>query len=1851
MSGSVSSSSVGRSSPILLVFLLLVSSLVPLISTVQEVEANPTGRHIYTFSDGTTSAIALASPGSPARNIMVSLPRGAEVLDAEITLSGASSTGWNQVTSVNRADWMDGESNSVDPRSDDLSLGFSNPDLDFIPYEIDSTSSSGSAWYDDASFSIRQPHSSNASEGRFTQQRSFAASSVGTYSGAIFKHLDWLVASDLRSSTFGGMLRLLHANNGTQVQGAAMNNGMISIDTDGCSIPSLPYTWSGYGIRDWAITDDERAFGLLTTYYSSTSAQYHRIIEFDIRYISEWKCVAVHDPSTNNHGDYSGISYDRSRDVVWVNHNLLNRVVAYHPEDGGFDRNATLYYSYFMSSGTPRGMVVNGSYVYFRTYSTWQQDRLDAYAITGNIGSTLTQQQGSRSVPANGYGLVYDGQRLLTQDYYSWSTAYYREYGSGWAYEISPIPGTSTWVSESLGTDDEILSANMEVDWSATAAGDRVDYWISADNGTHWEPVTNNETIRFTHTGNQLRWKLELIGSTSVAWWSSIEYSTGYASIGDWTSDLVQTGTEIGRIRATWMADVPQETSMEVHVSADNGTNWEVVQNNVEVQFDNTSFSGAGNRLKYRVLMQTNNSSLTPVIENLVINYEEGWPASVRLDIGNDGSMEFIHTGVLTDPQVADNQDMIDSLNAHSVQNGEGFTDIILAIHAGSAGRVLLSNLDITYRYGSRVIEATMEGGTIVPDGDHRNLIVRAAVGDVATSLLRLDVDILSGQGSSPRLTWIKGNTCSISNDPAGLVSFDSANCSSQEIGGVTSIRLPIMPNWAWDDESNVEVRVDLEDDLGLAVDDFETESLDLRVENDIVLGNLEVTDESGRILLLSDWMRGGLNATFTGTILFEDTSRYPRPGNFGLQVMGRNLTLDGLPMEEPIIFVNQSNPSYGLYSMSFQTPFQSSPGGMLFEVGVFDMWNGSNFVNPGQNTIKLVLDGVSPLVIASTPVDGDEMHAGNQPISITIQDSVDPPEEISVHYWIENQSDVNYNKVPDPSEYSSMLFRSPEIQPGGINVFNGILDDSWNVHKERVSIYVTGVDTSGNTIALGGAPVCPEPPSPCNKDIHGISDWTEDLVTYVTREEFEPKLISENSTIIGHDDNTPLHPGVQYLARLRIEDGNGWKDIRTIQLALAGDISDPEQSIYGNVTILPDGTPSVIFESGGDGLAVSNLYSTYGPNPMALEMDSEELFVDIRFQLTWWFPEEFDTDGEVTFIPVIEITDWPCNLGEVVPCHDDRGGLGFDEWSLDNDLRFDLGEGHLTAVDLATGRNVFDGDDSSGPSLIAAGQVVRLEGKLLFSEDLVPAPGGSCDIVVSDLDNIWVAIPREDGHFTLDILVPNLQSGYLDASMTLASLPGLAEDETEITPRLQLSVDGTPPQIREISPTGDVRIGRASEVQINLLTSDSSGFNKDLTSVLHYRIRAGSSEISRGSVPLTELTEIQSEAMWSGSVDITDGGATALLPGYLVDVWITGSDSAGNPYDNNMNSEIQPFDTWRLVRLGPDIDLVESEIKWSDPSPTGGDLVSLMIEGTNSLEYEGEIQFVIQTEVASGIWADVDGADTVLNILPNSTYDAAIDLTTPEVQSTDVQRYRLVARDGHIDVDILTLESLIIQPYQARDGEALGNQIEEGQLTFLLYLAALFSLIFGTIMLVLYRQESTNENEEILPDQEQTGLVVESMENGKSRTSPPPPAGLATPPPPSVVVPPPKPTTPPPMPSGFQPPPVVQNPPAPSFTPQPLQWSDEQLMAQGWSMEQIATWRSQQAQTAYQQSMPSSEVTGGVAGASHSERVVSHVMQKYGLTDRSSFLAAAEFFDSDGNRYLTAEELEETARSLGERA
>ncbi|MEC9090076.1 MAG: hypothetical protein VYC11_01775, partial [Candidatus Thermoplasmatota archaeon] len=62
-------------------------------------------RHLYTFADGSSEAIALYQTGTPAKNVQISIPKGAEVTSAEMTISGASVTGWNSVADSTRNDW------------------------------------------------------------------------------------------------------------------------------------------------------------------------------------------------------------------------------------------------------------------------------------------------------------------------------------------------------------------------------------------------------------------------------------------------------------------------------------------------------------------------------------------------------------------------------------------------------------------------------------------------------------------------------------------------------------------------------------------------------------------------------------------------------------------------------------------------------------------------------------------------------------------------------------------------------------------------------------------------------------------------------------------------------------------------------------------------------------------------------------------------------------------------------------------------------------------------------------------------------------------------------------------------------------------------------------------------------------------------------------------------------------------------------------------------------------------------------------------------------------------------------------------------------------------------------------------------------------------------------------------------------------------------------------------------------------------------------------------------------------------------------------------------------------------
>ena len=132
---------------------------------------------------------------------------------------------------------------------------------------------------------------------------------------------------------------------------------------------SLFLDYKGYAFRDWALTDDERLFGIFTTYkyfYSNAApAEYHLFWNL-MSEMMMWHCLHSYDISPQ-FGDYTALSYDRTRDKVWVVHNSQHKVVTYEFDNGQFTRGDLIYT--FNTAGTSnqcgtsnglRGLAVHG---------------------------------------------------------------------------------------------------------------------------------------------------------------------------------------------------------------------------------------------------------------------------------------------------------------------------------------------------------------------------------------------------------------------------------------------------------------------------------------------------------------------------------------------------------------------------------------------------------------------------------------------------------------------------------------------------------------------------------------------------------------------------------------------------------------------------------------------------------------------------------------------------------------------------------------------------------------------------------------------------------------------------------------------------------------------------------------------------------------------------------------------------------------------------------------------------------------------------------------------------------------------------------------------------------------------------------------------------------------------------------------------------------------------------------------------------------------------------------------------------------------------------------------------------
>ena len=326
--------------------------------------------------------------------------------------------------------------------------------------------------------------------------------------------------------------------------------------------------------------------------------------------------------------------------------------------------------------------------------------------------------------------------------------------------------------------------------------------------------------------------------------------------------------------------------------------------------------------------------------------------------------------------------------------------------------------------------------------------------------------------------------------------------------------------------------------------------------------------------------------------------------------------------------------------------------------------------------------------------------------------------------------------------------------------------------------------------------------------------------------------------------------------------------------------------------------------------------------------------------------------------------------------------------------------------------------------------------------------------------------------------------------------LPGLAEDESEFKPRLRLAVDSERPTIHAvhlagIEPGEEIPISLADNLQVMLETRDDQGFSIDDPAVLHYLVRAGEAEISRGSSPLPDTTPFEDQFFWTGYLDLTDGGATMLLPSYTIDVWVTGSDESGNPYDSQGNTISEPLASWPLALTGPDVSLRDAETtwEWSNPTPNPGESVSLSLEARNT-GTSGSVTFVLQRLVSGDDWQTL--SSSTIEISSGKKAQIRLDATADGIAG-DTLEHRILLLDSGVEKERISISPLLIKEEVDRDGTALANQVADSQLSVIMYLIALGSMSYAVWTMVQMRRIKRGDE---LDESDQTAEVVENMQS-----------------------------------------------------------------------------------------------------------------------------------------------------------
>ena len=332
-------------------------------------------------------------------------------------------------------------------------------------------------------------------------------------------------------------------------------------------------------------------------------------------------------------------------------------------------------------------------------------------------------------------------------------------------------------------------------------------------------------------------------------------------------------------------------------------------------------------------------------------------------------------------------------------------------------------------------------------------------------------------------------------------------------------------------------------------------------------------------------------------------------------------------------------------------------------------------------------------------------------------------------------------------------------------------------------------------------------------------------------------------------------------------------------------------------------------------------------------------ILIDFQFTMGWNWPDEDVSDIALEYK----------ERGSEFPT---RHIISEHTFTVENDLVLDASS--FLVEDISEPRTGIVADGSR----VRNDDRLEFTGKVVYEGSNVPAPNDeSIAIEVFDGQSIWSdGSIASDGGYSIE--VPLSHADTLRSSPTrtclisITGIPGTGEDMTgqTVSTTLRVVVDDTAPRVvSRAQPLNTIDISATTDLT-KVPVEFHGTEDADMTGsqqVVHWVMRDSSRTLTLGAgQSVLGMQQDGQSVIWTGTVDLTDGGKITLREGDWVGFFLTGYDSAGNEFPLVSNSEASPIaevaadDTdferqWvRLGALGPQLKIKSIELSDDHVAP-----------------------------------------------------------------------------------------------------------------------------------------------------------------------------------------------------------------------------------------------------------------------------------------------------------------------------